>query len=157
MSDERTRDYFDKARSYCAAVLVAIGAAAILGSFLDWVTIQAPAVIPADQASRLEPFNGIEAKDGLLIIGASVFVIFCAVMLVLRRRALWAWGAFLASMLIGGIAVADYRGIEQIFYDEMDRIGDPAPAVGLTLVAAAGFIGLIAAAAGVAATPKRNE
>ncbi len=154
MSEEGTRDYFDKARSYCAAVLVAVGAAAVLGSFLDWVTIQPPAVVPADQVDKLEPFNGIEAKDGLIIIGAAVFLIFCTVMLVVRRRVLWAWGAFLASMLIGGIAVADYRGIEQIFYDEMDRIGDPAPALGLSLVAAAGFIGLIAAAAGVAATPR---
>lgn len=154
MSDVGTRDYFDKARSYAAAVLFAAGGAAILGSFLDWVTIQPPVVVPADQVDKLEPFNGIEARDGLLIVGAAVFLILCTLMLVLRRRALWAWGAFLASMLTGGIAVADYRGIEQIFYDEMERIGDPAPALGLSLVAAAGFIGLIAAAAGVAATPR---
>lgn len=157
MSDAGTRDYFDKARSYAAAVLVAAGAAAILGSFLDWVTIRPPDVVPVDQLPQLEPFNGVEANDGLLVIGAAVFVILCALLLVLRRRALWAWGAFLGSMLIGGIGVADYRGIDQIFFDEMDRIGDPAPALGLTLVAAAGFIGLIAAAAGVASTPKPNE
>ncbi len=154
MSDAGTRDYFDTARSYAAAVLVAAGAAAILGSFLDWVTIEPPEVVPVDQLPKLEPFNGVEANDGLLIIGAAVFVIICAALLIVRRRALWAWGAFLGSMMIGGIGVADYRGIEQIFFDEMDRIGDPAPALGLSLVAAAGFIGLIAAAAGVAATPR---
>jgi hypothetical protein len=157
MSDVGTRDYFDTARSYAAAVLFAAGAAAILGSFLDWVTIEPPDVVPVEQLPQLEPFNGIEATDGQLVIGAAAFVILCALMLILRRRALWAWGAFLASMLIGGIAVADYRGIDQIFYDEMNRIGDPAPALGLTLVAAAGFIGLIAAAAGVAATPRMEE
>lgn len=154
MSEAETHDYFDKARSFAAAVLVAVGAAAIVGSFLDWVTIEPPGIIPADQAHKLETFNGIEAKDGLVILGAAGIVIFCAVMLVLRKRSAWAWGAFIGSMTIGGIAVADYRGIDQIFYQEMNRIGDPAPALGLTLVAAAGFIGLIASAAGVAATPR---
>ena len=156
MSQAGTHDYFDKARSYAAAVLVAAGAAAIVGSLMDWVTIESPPIVPVDQIHQLEPFNGIEAKDGLFILGAAVVLILCAVMLVLRKRSFWAWGAFLASIAIGGVGVADYRGIDQIFYDEMNRIGDPSPGLGLTLVAAAGFIGLVASAAGVAATPRQE-
>ena len=154
MSEAGARDYFDKARSVAAAFLIAAGAAAIIGSFLDWVTIEPPGVVPENQAHRLDAFTGVEAGDGWVVVAAGTIVIVFTVMLIVRRRAVWAWGAFLLSMLIGGIAVADYRGIDRIFYDEMQRIGDPTPALGLTLVAAAGFIGLIASAAAVAATPR---
>ena len=154
MSQAGTRDYFDKARAVAAAFLIAAGAAAIIGSFLDWVTIEPPDVVPEEQAHRLDAFTGVEANDGWVIVGAASILILFTLMLVVRRRAVWAWGAFILSMLIGGIAVADYRGIDAIFYEEMRRIGDPTPALGLTLVAAAGFIGLIASAAAVAATPR---
>ena len=153
MSQAGTRDYFDKARSVAAAFLIAAGAAAIIGSFLEWVTIEPPGVVPEEQAHRLDAFTGVEANDGWVVVTAAAILIVFTLMLVVRRRAIWAWGAFFLSMLIGGIAVADYRGIDRLFYDEMQRIGDPSPALGLTLVAAAGFIGLIASAAAVAATP----
>jgi hypothetical protein len=159
MSDTETvptLDYFDKARSVAAAFMFAAAAAAILGSFLDWVSVEEPPVVPADQIPQLEPFNGIEANDGWVTAIAGIVVLMCTALLVVRRRAFWAGLAFLASMLIGGIAVADYRGIEQIFYEEMDRIGGVSPGIGLTLVAAGGFIGLIASAAAVAATPRRD-
>ncbi|MGH2809042.1 MAG: hypothetical protein ACRDKT_17400 [Actinomycetota bacterium] len=157
MSAAQTPDYFDKARSIAAAVMVAAAMAAVIGSLLDWVSIEPPAIVPVAQENQLEPFTGIEVNDGWVTAIAGILVMAFAALLVTRRRALWAALAFICSMVIGAVAVADYRGIQQIAYDEMNRIGEVRPGVGLTLVAAAGFIGLIAAAAGVAATPRRDR
>jgi hypothetical protein len=132
---------------------VAAGAAAIIGTMLDWVTIEPPALIPSRQASRAEPFSGWETTHGPYIVIAAALVIVFALLLIVRRRSLYAWGAFIASMLVGGIAIANYRGLDQLFYDQMRRIGDPTPALGLTLVAGAGIVGVLAAAAAIAATP----
>jgi hypothetical protein len=156
MPAPQTLDYFDKARSIAASVLFAAGATAIVGALLDWVTIKPPELVPRNQVSLLDPFNGIEATDGWFVIVGGLIVIFCAAMLVVRAKSGYAWLAFFASMIVGGIAIADYRGIETLFYEEMDRIGLPEPALGLTLVAAAGIVGVIAAAAGAAASPRRG-
>jgi hypothetical protein len=159
MSDTETaptHDYFDQARSVAGAIMFAAAAAAVIGSLLNWVSLRPPAIVPIDQEHQLEPFNGLDINDGWVTAVAGIFVMLCTGLLITRRRALWAGLAFLAFMLIGGVAVADYRGINQIAFDEMDRIGEASPGVGLTLVAAAGFIGLIASAAAVAATPRRD-
>lgn len=153
MKEGRTTDTFDRARSIAAACLVAAGAAVILGTVLDWVTIEPPPLVPVDQIAATEPFAGLETKSApYLLIGAGV-VILSALFLVARRKSLYAWLAFLASMMIGGIAFQNYRGIEELFYVQMERIGDPEPALGLMLVAAGGVVGVIAGAAGVAAIP----
>ncbi|MDQ3940097.1 MAG: LPXTG cell wall anchor domain-containing protein [Actinomycetota bacterium] len=154
MSDVETGNYFDRARSIAAAFLFAAAAAAIIGSLLDWVTVEPPIIIPVEQADRVAAFTGTDANDGWFVIGMAILLILFTIMLLWRKRAIWGGGAFVASMFIGGVGVADYRGIDQIFYDEMRRIGDPTPALGLTLVAAAGFVGLIAAAGAIAATPR---
>ena len=156
MSDVETGTYFDRVRAISAAFLLAAGAAAIVGSLLDWVTVEPPIIIPAEQADRVAPFTGIEANDGWFVIALAILLILFAVMLVWRKRGIWAGAAFVVSMFIGGIGIADYRGIDQIFYDEMRRAGDPTPALGLTLVAVAGFVGLAASASAIAATPRRE-
>jgi hypothetical protein len=156
MSSPRPPDFFDKARSAAASVLFACGLAAILGALLDWVTVEPPEVVPPNQSFLLDPFTGIEATDGWFVMIAGAVVILAAALLVLKSTSGYAWLAFLASMFIGGIALADFRGLEDLFYREMDRIGDPEPAIGLLLVAAAGIIGVLAAAAGVAASPRRD-
>ena len=153
MSSTNSGDFFERARAVAATVLFLCAAVAILGSFLDWVTVEPPQVIPADQASRVAAFNGLDAGDGVAVIIAALVVIAAAVLIVLRARSFFAWLAFIASMVIGGIAIADFRGIETLFYEEMDRIGDPSPGIGLVLVAAGGLVGLVAAVAAVAATP----
>jgi hypothetical protein len=157
MSSSRPLDIFDRARSVSASILFACGLAAILGALLDWVTVEPPQVVPPNQTSLLDPFSGIEATDGWFVIAAGAVVILSAAMLVLKATSGYAWIAFFASMVVGGIALADYRGLEDLFYREMDRIGDPEPAIGLSLVAVAGIIGVIAAAAGVAASPRRAD
>ena len=155
MAHTRPYDYFDRARSVAATILFLCAAVSILGAFLDWVTIEPPEVIPADQAPRLAAFNGIDVGDGWIVVGAAIVMVAAAVMLVLRAGSGFAWLAFFASMVIGGIAIADFRGLETVFYDEMNRIGDPSPGIGLILVAVGGLAGLVAAVAAVAATPSR--
>ena len=153
MDKGTTHDTFDRARAYAAAILVAAGAAVIIGTVLDWVTVEPPPILPIDQEPATKPFTGLETKSApYLLIGAGI-VILLALLMVARRRSIYAWGAFLTSMVIGGIAFQNYRGLDELFYEQMERIGDPAPALGLTLVAAGGVIGVIAGAAGIAAAP----
>ena len=150
-------NYFDKARGASAAGLIAAGAAAIIGSLLDWVSITPPRIIPADQAEGAEPFTGIEATDGWWVIGLAIVLILMAIMLTVTRRSLYAWLGFLTSIVMGGIAIADYRGIGELtsaITRRMDIIGDADPALGIMLVAAAALIGVIASLIGVAATPR---
>ena len=157
MSSNEPRDFFDKARAVAVMVLVVAGLAAIAGTFLDWVTIEPPARVPNAQADRLAAFTGLETSDGRLIVLAGIVVLGSAVALSIRKTSGPAWLAFAASIVIGAIAIADYRGIDTLFYDEMQRIGRPFPAFGLKLVAAAGILGLIGSVAGIAATPKRES
>ena len=152
-----TRDTFDRARSISAAFLVAAGAAVIIGTVLDWVTVEPPGVLPADQAGAAKPFTGLETKSAPYLLIAAGAVILLALLLVARRRSIYAWSAFLASIVVGGIAFQNYRGVDELFYEQMDRIGDPNPALGLMLVAAGGVVGVIAGAAGISATPSQRE
>ena len=157
MTKPRTTDTFDRARSVAAAFLVAAGAAVILGTVLDWVTIELPPTVPENQQAATEPFTGLETKSApYLLIGAGALILL-ALLLVARRKSLYAWLAFLTSMMIGGIAFQNYRGIDELFYMQMERIGNPDPALGLMLVAAGGVVGVIAGAAGVAAIPPADR
>lgn len=157
MSRTGSGDFFDRARAFSAAVLLAAGAAAIIGAFLDWVSIEPPDVVPPAQEDRLAGFTGIETVDGRVILGGGVVLVASAILLALRRKALYGWIAFLVSMLIGAIAIADYRDITGLFYDEMHRIGDPTPMFGLGLCATAGIVGLLGSLVGITATPAERS
>lgn len=150
-------DYFERARSIAASVLFAAAAAAIIGSLLDWVVVaETPPEVPANQAHRLPPLSGLDVGDGYAVIAAALVVIVSAFFIVLRSSSGFAWLAFLGCIVIGGIAISDYRGIHELHLD-LDAIGrDPRPGVGLTLVAAAGFVGLVGAVAAIAASPKSS-
>ncbi len=156
MSTPPTGDFFEKARAVAASILFACGAAAVVGSLLDWVTVRAqPPDVPDDQLHRLPPFSGIEIGDGWYVIAAAVVVLVCAFFIVIRGRSRYAWLAFLGCIVIGGISISDYRGIEELHLS-LEAIGrDPRPGLGLTLVAAAGLIGLAASVAAVAASPSQ--
>ena len=152
-----TRDAFDKARSIAAAFMVAAGAAVILGTVLDWVTVTPPPIIPVDQIPNTEPFTGLETKSApYLLIGAGA-VILTALLLVARRKSFYAWLGFLASMITGGIAFQNFRGINELFFEQMEGVGEPDPAMGLFLVVAGAVVGVIAAAAGAAGAPPEPD
>jgi energy-converting hydrogenase Eha subunit C len=154
MSGRYEQDFLDRARSVAASVMFAAGLAAIVGSLLDWVTIDPPPRLPPDQ--NADSFTGIEAGDGWWVVLGALSIIAGATLLVLRPRPLYGWLAFLGSTLIGAIAIADYRDVDELT-ERMDRVGrDIDPALGLSLVAAAALVGLIASVAGVAASPRRD-
>ena len=168
MREPIVRDYFDKVRSIAAIFLIIAGAAAIVGATLNWVTInECPRLVPGsnfgDQEVEAPPpcvaFSGTDIADGKIIIAGGTVLVAMAMMLLLRKKSSYAWLAFIASMMIGGIAISDYRGIGDLTSPISQRaklIGDADPAIGLLLVTAGGLIGLLASVAGVAASPRRD-
>jgi hypothetical protein len=151
-----TRDYFDRARTWAVTAMLVAGALAMTGSLLDWVTITPPPVVPDDQAHRLEPFTGLDARSGWYVIGAGIVMAVSALLLYARKKSGYAWLGFLAAMAIGAIAIADFRGIgdlQSAIMRRTDIIGDAQPAAGIMLVALAALLGVIGSVAGVAATP----
>lgn len=156
--------FFDRVRSVAGAILMASGAAAIVGSMLDWVTITPPPKLrPALREMDLqgvkasEPFSGIEAGDGWWVLGAGAVMILAAGLLILRGKSLYGWIALLAAMVIGGITFADFRAIGDLgsgLARRMDIVGLAQPSVGITLVAASAVVGIVASGAGIAATPR---
>lgn len=153
MTETVPTNFLDKARGIAAAGMMAAGGAAILGSLLDWVTIESPAGFTGQPSI---PFTGIEARDGwYVIIGAAIMIVLAG-LLTWRRRGLYAWLGFLDSVVIGIIAIADYRGVNDLtstISRRMDIIGDAEAGVGLILVAVAALVGVLASLTGVAATP----
>src|SRR5687767_12453800 len=119
MSRSEHLDFFDQMRMVAATILFLAGVVAIVGTLLDWVTIQSPERVPANQADALAAFTGIETSDGRLIAVGGVVLIVSAILLALRKRAGHAWAAFIASVIMGAIAIADYRDITGVFYEEM--------------------------------------
>lgn len=151
-------DIFERARAIAASILVATAIAGAVGSFLPWVTIT-PAgrvVEESDVRNVSEPFTGVEARDGWYVLAGAAVLLVSAVGLLLHRRRGYAWLAFLASIMIGAVAIAALRAIEDPtsgLSRRMNIIGDADPAFGLTLVAATAIIGLIASAVALVATP----
>jgi hypothetical protein len=125
----------------------------VVGSLLDWVTIdRLPETIPADQARFAEPFNGLDVRDGYFTMGAGVLLALFAVGILVKGR--YAWLAFLASVVAGAVAIADYRDIDGLFREQQGIGGGIDPGIGLTLVCAGALIGVIASATAIAATPR---
>ena len=161
-------NYFDRARAWAAALLLAAGAAAIIGASLEWVTIEPPPEPPPGtdfegrpfgETEASDPYTGLEASDGWFVAVAGAVLIGMAFSLPLKRKSGSAWLAFLASMVIGGVAFADYNAVADVtssINDRMEVVGDTEPAFGLTLVAAAGIAGIIASVLGVIATPSER-
>jgi LPXTG-motif cell wall-anchored protein len=168
MTTSSGRDFFDVARAWASAVMLAAGAAAIIGSTLDWVTIAIrprlqPGATFQGEASQpkpprvTRPFTGLEARDGWWSLAGGATLVAAALLLFTRRKALWAWLGLAASVVIGAVAIADYRGIGDLssaISHRMDIVGAAEPALGLTLVVAAGLAGLVASVAGIAASPR---
>jgi hypothetical protein len=68
--------------------------------------------------------------------------------------------AVLAAVVIGGIAFADFRAVEDRdsgLLRRMEPIGTVGPGIGLTLTAASAILGLMTGLLAIAATPKPDE
>jgi len=151
--------FFDRARAWAASAMFVAGGLAVVGAAVEWVTVTPPPILPPGEAPRTDPYTGLEAGDGWWILGAGIAMAVLAALLVLRSGSLYAWLAFLVAILIGGIAFSDFNAVgdsSSELWRRMDRVGDVDPGFGLTLVAASGVIGVIAAAAAIAATPRQT-
>ena len=155
------RDYFEKARLGSASLLFAAGLTAAAGSLLEWAhVVECPPRRTAEVAARCASYNGITAGDGWVSLVAGAGVILCAVLLAIRGRGVWARLAFLASIVVGAVGMSAYRAVSDTTSAISLRtgaIGRYEAAIGVSLVAAAGLIGLIASVGGIAATPRGPE
>jgi hypothetical protein len=167
---DRSPDFFDVARRWAAALLMGAGVLAVVGSMLDWVTITVRPSLSENidfggqqdalEAPRVtEPFSGLEAGEGYWVLGAGIVLVALGALLLFRARARYAWLGLLASVVIGAIAFADFRGVGDLsssFSRRMEIVGKARPALGLTLVAVSAFMGVLGAAGGIAASPSRD-
>lgn len=166
------RDFFDKARLGAAIVLLASAGLAIAGSLLDWVSIgERPELVEGVQfesqeveaPEKTEPLSGLEVRDGRWTLGGGLVLAVAAVALLIRKTSAWGWLAFAASLLIGGVAFADYRAVTSTaFAQRMEELGleifgERKPGIGLTMVAVAAVTGVIGAVGAVAASPRTTE
>ncbi|MDQ3646870.1 MAG: hypothetical protein M3345_08065 [Actinomycetota bacterium] len=166
MGGERTTDdFFHRARILASAGQMIAGAMAISGVFLDWVRITArPELVPgsdfgdtpveAPQVSA--PLNGLDIGwDGRWVLIAGVVLIVASILVLTRARG--GWYGFWAAIAIGAISFADYRGVGDVSW-AIDRgleiVGKPVVGAGLTLVAVAAVLGLIASVGAIAASPR---
>ena len=163
-------DFFEVARKWAAILVIAAGTLAIIGSMLDWVTITVRPTLSQnidfgaerdglEAPEATQPFTGLEAGEGYFVLGAGVVLVACGALLLLRPRARWAWLGLLASVVVGAVAFADFRGIGDLsssISQRMEIVGRARPALGLTLVAVAAFLGVLGAAGGIAASPSRD-
>ena len=143
------------------------GLTAVIGSVVDWVTVTPPPEPPAgvnfeDQPfapeENSEPFNGLEAGDGWLTVAGGGVQLASGLLLITMRRG--GWIGILASIPIGAIAISAYRSLDSPtsrLFEKTGTVGDVDPALGLSLIAAAGLVGLISAVIGVAATPRSQS
>ena len=163
MNQRSAIDPATKFRLWSASLLLVAGAVGVVGSVIDWVTVEPPPRPPAgvDFDNRpfaaeesSEPFTGLEAGDGWVTVAAAGVLLLAGIRLVMDRRG----GAigFLAAIVMGAVAIAAYKGIDSPtsgIMERTDTVGDARPAAGLVLVAGAAFAGLVAALMGIAATP----
>lgn len=136
------------------------GVAGIAGALMEWVTVRPPPVLPEAERLNARPFTGLDVVDGWWVVAAAIVLIVAAPLLLVRRTSGWGWLSFLASVLIGGIAFADFRAIGDFHSGLMQRtevVGEVDPALGIMLVAAAGITGVIASVLGIAATPRTDQ
>lgn len=161
MRQGSSRDPFHTVGSFASAVLFAAGAAAMIGCFMTWVVFRIPDQ-GSNQVAGQRASAGISGlhvtPDSTIVLVAGVLVLVVAGTLAWRRRG--AGLALLASIVIGAVGIADYRGVERVLSvaEETGKtIGRAEPGAGVVLVAAAGIVGLFASIAGVAATPRSME
>lgn len=165
MSDARTSpDFLARARGLAVVGMLAASGVAIVGSALDWAVVDScPTAVPTTepvQEITCRGFTGLEARDGWYVVILATLLVSAALLLQVRRKGGYGWLGFLLSFAVGTIGIADYRGVSEIssaISHRMDVVGRLNAGVGVTLVAAAGLIGVICSLVGVAATPRADD
>lgn len=158
-------DFFERARRIAVAVLLAAGAAIVIGGVLDWATLErCPEIVEGStfDESELEepppcPLRGIDTTEGKAAVVGGFVMLFAAIMLTLRERSGYAWLAFTSAIVAGSSAIAAYRGIGDANSSISRRFGlidAYEVALGLNLVAAAAMVAMVASITALAATPR---
>ncbi|MDQ3878064.1 MAG: hypothetical protein M3290_06910 [Actinomycetota bacterium] len=161
MQQAPTRDIFDRARIVSAVLMALAGTLAIVGSVMDWVNFTLPETssgAPHHQPPSA-PVGGLDVRDGNVVIIAGVILLVAALMLAVSAKGRWALLGLLGSIVVGAIAIADYRGlgdVSSVLSRKLDVVGEAHAAAGLILVALSALLGLFSSVAGVAATPYRR-
>lgn len=153
-----TRDIFDNARITASILITLAGVAAIVGSVMNWVSFTLPETgrgAPHHQGPSA-PVGGLDVRDGNVVIVAGVVLLVAALLLFVSSKGRWALLGLLAAMVIGAVAIADYRGLDDVssvLSRKLDVVGEAHAAAGLVLVGIAAVVGLLASVLGLAATP----
>ncbi|HYN37263.1 MAG TPA: hypothetical protein VEV82_09855 [Actinomycetota bacterium] len=159
-------DFFTKARVWAGSIVLLAGLCAIVGSAVDWVTVTPPPKPPpgvdfedrpfgSDDSS--DSFSGLEVRDGWVTLISGAALMTGGMLLIMRRRG--GWLAVFASIPIGAVTLSAYRAIDSPTSGLLERtetVGDVDPGLGLTLLAGAALVGLIAGVIGLAATPNEE-
>lgn len=156
----RAITYFDKARAFASALMIAAGTASILGAALEWVTITPPPTVPDAELAKTQPYSGLEAGDGWWVVALSIVLIAAGIALAASKSRTFARMGFVVAIIMGGIAIADVRSVgefDSAISQKMDIVGDPDPAFGVKLVAVGAVLAFIGAAIGLAASPRDPE
>ena len=166
MTQAQLPDFFERARRIAVAVLLAAGAACVIGAALDWATLErCPELVPGSTFSEDElepplcPVRGIDSTEGKVVVVAGFAILGSAIYLTVRRRSSFGWLALVSSVVAGSFAVSAYRAIgdaDSSFSRRYGLIADYEPGIGLMLVAAASVVGIMAAVGGIAATPRSD-
>jgi hypothetical protein len=158
-------DLFERVRRAAIAVLLASGAASVIGGVLDWASLErCPEIVEGSSfdESELEepppcPLRGIDTIEGKAVVGAGFLMLFAAIMLTLKERAGYAWLALVMAIVSGSAAIAAYRGIGDANSSISRRFGlieAYEVALGLNVVAAAAIVAFVASVAAITATPR---
>lgn len=161
-ADEVT--YFDRARQVAVVLLLAAGAACVIGGVMGWATLErCPEIIPGTsfEESELEepppcPVRGIDTTEGKVAIAAGFATLGSSILLTLRKRASFAWLALVGAVVAGSSAISAYRGVgdaNSSISRRMGLIDAFEPGTGLILTTAAAIVGVMAAVGAIAATP----
>lgn len=164
MADTGGVDFFERARRAAVVLLLIAGALCVIGSALDWAALErCPEIVEGSSFddSELEepppcPVRGIDTTEGKVAAAAGFVIMIAAILLTLRRRSSFGWLALGSAVVAGSFALTAYRGIGDADSSISRRLGlidAYEVSFGLTLVAAAAVAALVAAVAGIAATP----
>lgn len=167
MTQHEGVDFFDRARLVAVVVLLLAGVLCVVGGALDWATQdRCPQIIEGSTFDEGEleepppcPVRGIDTTEGKIAVGAGFLILIAAILLLVRGRSSFAWLALLGGILAGSVAISTYRGIgdaDSAISRRLGLIDTYRPALGLTLVAAASIVAVIAASGGIAATPRKD-
>lgn len=166
-------DFFQRARRFAGALLLIAAALAIVGSLLDWIVLGAPEVPPGAEPvpethpalREVDPLSGVELGDGRWTLGAGVVLALCALLLIVRPASRYAWLALVAAIVIGGVSFSAYRslGVGEFVVPlpgedrDLFVFREGRAALGLILVTASAFVGLLGSVAAIVASPARAD